>query len=181
MTDSETRSTDAVVSRGSRRTLIAVVALAVAGLALGACGKGSSSSDTTTTQVAATSAPTSSTTVTTRAGGASTTTLVPTPPPQGLVAWMVRPSDFGAEVGKKYSFSCPAEGDPAYEIWGVGPYTDDSAICVAAVHAGLITAAKGGTVSFEIQTGSQSYRGSTANGITSLEYGPWPTQYTFLR
>ena len=173
---------DRTTRRVRRRNLSIMIGVAVALLAMVSCGKSSSSSSTTTTaDVAVTSAPKPSTTMTTMAGSATTTTLVPTEPPPGLVSWMVRPSDFGAQVGKKYSFFCPAEGDPAYSIWGSGPYTDDTAICVAAVHAGLISAAKGGTVTFEVQTGSSSYRGSTANGIVSLDYGAWPTQFTFIR
>jgi len=172
---------DRTTRRVRRRNLSIIIGVAVALLAVVSCGKSSSSSSTTTVEVAVTSAPKPSTTMTTMAGGGSTTTLVPTEPPAGLVSWMVRPSDFGAQVGKKYSFFCPAEGDPAYSIWGSGPYTDDTAICVAAVHAGLISAAKGGTVSFEVQTGSASYRGSTANGIVSLDYGAWPTQFTFIK
>lgn len=163
------------------RASAVAVGLVAALVVLTSCSKGSSSSTSTTAEVAVTSALGSSTTATTAASGGSTTTLVPTEPPAGLVAWMVRPSDFGAEVGKRYSFFCPPEGDPAYDIWGSGPYTDDSAICVAAVHAGVITAAKGGTVSFEVQTGAQSYRGSSANGLTSLDYGAWPKHFAFIR
>ena len=182
MSRSGTSSEDRSAHR--RTPWVRITALAVGLVAtlavLTSCSKDSSSSGSTTTEVAVTSAPKASTT-TTAASGGSTTTLVPTQPPAGLVAWMVRPSDFGAEVGTRYSFFCPAEGDPAYDIWGSGPYTDDSAICVAAVHAGVITAAKGGTVSFEVQTGAQSYRGSSANGLTSLDYGAWPKQFAFIR
>ena len=66
-------------------------------------------------------------------------------------------------------------------VWGVGPYTDDSSVCTAAVHAGLITAAKGGTVTFDVTTGMDAYKGSTANGVTSLDYGGWPRQFSFVR
>ncbi len=31
----------------------------------------------------------------------------------------------------------------------------------------------GGTVTYEIAPGQESYEGSEQNGITSLDYGPW--------
>lgn len=149
-------------------------------LGVAGCGKDSSTESSTSTQVAATSGP-SSTVRSTSTTATSGSSLAPTALPAGLLAWSVRPSDLGVEVGRRYAFVCPADGDATSTIWGTGPYTDDSAICVAAVHAGLITAATGGTVSFEVQEGADSYRGSSANGVVSLEYGAWPTQFTFIR
>ncbi len=95
--------------------------------------------------------------------------------------WSVRPSDFDAVIGSRYSYVCPAGGDASFALWGVGTYTDDSSICVAAVHSGLITVAKGGTVTFDVAKGAESYKGSTANGVTSLDYGPWDKQFSFVR
>ena len=61
-----------------------------------------------------------------------------------------------------------------------GTYTDDSSVCSAAVQAGLITLANGGNVTIEIQPGANSYTGSTKNGITSSDYGPWSGSNTFV-
>jgi hypothetical protein len=59
-------------------------------------------------------------------------------------------------------------------------YTDDSKVCSAAVHKGLITLAAGGTVTIKILPGRATYLGSTRNGITSSSYGSWPGSYSFV-
>jgi hypothetical protein len=64
-------------------------------------------------------------------------------------------------------------------VWGdASAYTDDSHICTAAVHAGVITAQAGGTISVKPQPGRESYPASTANGVTTLDYGSWQASYT---
>ena len=57
-------------------------------------------------------------------------------------------------------------------VWGTGTYTDDSAICRAARHAGVI-AADGGRVQVSRVPGLQAYRGSTANGVATADFGAW--------
>ena len=47
-----------------------------------------------------------------------------------------------------------------------------------AVHAGLVTAEAGGRITITPQPGRESYPASTANGVTTLEYGPWQASYT---
>jgi hypothetical protein len=64
-------------------------------------------------------------------------------------------------------------------VWGTDVYTDDSSVCTAAVHAGLITLAGGGTVTAEIRPGQSSYKGSTRNGITSSPYASWLGSFIF--
>ena len=76
-------------------------------------------------------------------------------------------------------FICPSSGSTAQGIFGSDIYSDDSPVCVAAVHAGLITAASGGSVQIEIVPGQSSYAATTRNGITSLAYGAWPGSYIF--
>ena len=66
-------------------------------------------------------------------------------------------------------------------MWGTDTYTDDSSVCIAAVHAGLITEDEGGRVVIEIAPGEESYTGSEANGITSTDYGSWSGSFTFPR
>ena len=168
---------DARPPRARRGAIVSVLALTCAALLIGACGKGSSSSSTTT------AAPTTMSTVksTSTTAGSTATTVKPSPTPTGMDPWAVRPDDIEATVGSRYAFVCPAAGDPSYSVWGVGPYTDDSSICTAAVHSGVITAAKGGTVTFDVTTGMESYKGSTANGVTTSEYGGWPRQFSFVR
>ncbi|MES2713313.1 MAG: LCCL domain-containing protein [Pseudomonadota bacterium] len=61
-------------------------------------------------------------------------------------------------------------------IWGVDVYTDDSAVCVAAVHAGAISP-RGGVVTVTRGQGQQRYPGGQRNGVVSYEYGPWPQSF----
>ena len=64
-------------------------------------------------------------------------------------------------------------------VWGTGEYTDDSSVCTAAVHAGRIDAQRGGTVTFRPQPGRPSYRGSTAHGVTTTDYGAFDGGFAF--
>ncbi|ATB41290.1 protease B [Cystobacter fuscus] len=54
-------------------------------------------------------------------------------------------------------------------VWGTDIYTDDSSVCHAAVHAGVITAS-GGIVNAVIAPAQLTYTGSTRNDITSNNY-----------
>jgi hypothetical protein len=83
-------------------------------------------------------------------------------------------------VGAPVAVTCPPNG-AADSVWGTDVYTDDSSICAAAVHAGLITFESGGPVVFEIVDGRQAYTGSQRNGVTSYDYGPWSGSFVFMR
>lgn len=82
--------------------------------------------------------------------------------------------------GERYSYSCPS-GGTASSAWGTDTYTDDSSICTAAVHAGLITLQSGGTVTIEIRPGQRGYQGSTRYGISTRNYDGWPGSFGFVR
>lgn len=64
-------------------------------------------------------------------------------------------------------------------VWGSGPYTNDSSICAAAAHAGLLSAEGIGTVTLNHSEGCVSYAPSTQNGVTTLAYGSWNSSYFF--
>jgi len=66
----------------------------------------------------------------------------------------------------------------AASIWGTGTYTNDSDICVAARHAGVLPAS-GGTVMVAPVPDAGQYTGSTRNGVTSRDYGPWRGGFVF--
>jgi hypothetical protein len=70
--------------------------------------------------------------------------------------------------------TCPAEmtGDEA-TVWGTDIYTDDSSVCLAAAHAGVITLAEGGTVQVTMLPGEDNYEGTKRNGVTTSDYGTW--------
>ncbi len=76
------------------------------------------------------------------------------------------------------TIDCPANCGAMGTIWGTDLYTDDSAICTAAIHAGLIEDAVGGTVTVHREPGLESYEGTTRNGITSLSYGEWDASFS---
>lgn len=63
-------------------------------------------------------------------------------------------------------------------IWGSGPYTADSDICTAALHAGVIDTS-GGDVHLLAVQGLDSYAAATANGVSSKSWGAYPQSYTF--
>jgi hypothetical protein len=66
-------------------------------------------------------------------------------------------------------------------VWGSDVYTDDSSIAAAAVHAGLLQPGETGTVMVTMQTGNQTYTGSSRNGVSSSNYGEWERSFTMLR
>jgi hypothetical protein len=73
---------------------------------------------------------------------------------------------------------CPPGGQPAAgEIWGTDVYANDSAICVAAVHAGVIALA-GGAVTVTRVARQASFPSTTRNGITSRSWSD-PTWHAY--
>ena len=136
-------------------------------------------------QALGTTAPPATTTAakppaTTAGTTAATTTAAP---PSGVTAggsgWAVDTRAYRGKTGARYSFVCPA-GGRASIVWGTNTYTDDSSVCNAAVHLGLISSAAGGTVTVEIRPGLSAYTGSTRNGITTHRYGAWPGSFVFV-
>jgi len=140
-----------------------------------------------TTAAPATTEPTDATTTTT-AAAAPTTTAGSTPDGEATVvpddplidAWVRPASEFRDQIGSLFVFTCPPGGDVlAVAIWGTEIYTDDSAVCIAGVHVGLITAEEGGQVTILIEEGQDEFAAGTANGVTSVQYGAWPGAFSF--
>ena len=73
---------------------------------------------------------------------------------------------------------CSAEAAAAGAIWGADLYTDDSAICRAALHAGIIPAS-GGTIWVFERPGQQSYPAVTRNGVASSAWPAWQRSIAF--
>jgi hypothetical protein len=76
-----------------------------------------------------------------------------------------------------WSGDCRCEAGRSGSVWGSNPYTSDSAVCSAAVHAGLI-GSEGGVIHLSPAPGQSSYSGSTRNGFTSSDYGSWDSSFT---
>ncbi len=89
-----------------------------------------------------------------------------------VVDWQTSPLDLDLRGmnGERYSFACPSGKPQPSRVAGSGPYTDDSSICSAAVHAGALRAKDGGMVTIEIRPGQAAYPGSEKNYVASASY-----------
>ena len=103
----------------------------------------------------------------------------PAPAPAGA-SWGTNATPYRGQNGRRVTYFCPPGGAPG-SVWGTDVYTDDSSICTAAVHAGLIAFAGGGAVEIEIRAGLPGYLGSSRNGAASSGYGAWHGSYVFIR
>ncbi|MBV1799372.1 LCCL domain-containing protein [Siccirubricoccus sp. G192] len=90
------------------------------------------------------------------------------------------PDNFEAFRGttEPLACTCPPEATERGSVWGMDVYTDDSSICRAAIHAGLL-GRRGGTVTLLPEPGRRAYPGSTRNGVQSQNYGPWQGSFRF--
>jgi hypothetical protein len=111
------------------------------------------------------------------------------PAPPGTTAhaaeidWQTSPLDLDLRGmnGEHYTFRCPPGKPLPSRVVGSGPYTDDSSICSAAVHAGAIHAKDGGEVAIEIRPGEASYAASERNYIRSAAYASaWSGSFVVL-
>ena len=75
--------------------------------------------------------------------------------------------------------ACPSDCAPA-AVWGDQLYTDDSSICSAAIHAGVIGPG-GGEFEVVMAPGEQSYGASTRHGVASQKWGQWRGSYWLRR
>jgi hypothetical protein len=81
----------------------------------------------------------------------------------------------------RVTYNCPPGGGANLgTVWGTDLYTYDSSVCIAAVHAGLITFANGGRVTFEMRPGASRYPGTTRNGVASKEWGAYGGSFAFV-
>jgi hypothetical protein len=97
----------------------------------------------------------------------------------GGSGWNADATAYVTWIGAQFAYTCPPNGT-AGSVWGTNVYTSDSRVCTAAVHAGLITLANGGSVTIEMRPGQSSYTGSTRNGIKSSSYGSYRGSYVFV-
>jgi LCCL domain len=152
---------------GRRRGLGRLVTLVVVAVIAAACGGGSDDEDTGDTTT------TDEETTTTEEASTSTTA-----DPAAADLWALTASDHRAEVGEEFEYECPP-GGTIKSLWGTEIYTDDSSVCTAAVHVGLITLEDGGTVTIEIAPGEPSYEPGLANDVTSTYYAVYPGSFIF--
>lgn len=91
--------------------------------------------------------------------------------PSNATAWRSR--------GGRHQCQCDARATRSGSVWGTDIYTDDSRICRAAVHAGVIRS-RGGVVTLDMRRGQSSYDGSNRNGIRTSNYGRWQGSFVFV-
>ena len=94
------------------------------------------------------------------------------------VTWTTNATEYRGSLGQPVSVRCPPGGTQR-SVWGTDIYTDDSSVCAAGVHAGRISLAEGGVVTFDMRPGLGEYAGSARNGITSAGFGPWQWSFVF--
>ncbi len=76
-----------------------------------------------------------------------------------------------------YSCTCGTVNVTA-GVWGEGPYTSDSDLCAAALHAGVIGPG-GGAVTARLADGQDSYGNSEANGVRTSRWGRYDSSFAF--
>ena len=79
------------------------------------------------------------------------------------------------EPGTVHNVVCPP-GCGSSTIWGTGTYSDDSSVCTAAIHSGVLTTV-GGALTVTIMPGLSSYPATTQNGVTSSQWGTWSRSF----
>ena len=98
---------------------------------------------------------------------------------------LVDPSSRNATVykgrnGERFTFLCPPGLKIRDRLWGTDLYTHDSLVCEAGVHAGVIRADTGGTVTIEMRPGADAYTGSLRNGVTSWSWGAFDGSFVVV-
>ena len=132
------------------RLLVGVAALALGGGVLIAIGN-------------ALAGPTPSSPVAAASVAPSVAAATPSPPDDSWVATAV---DHRDETRDLIRYTCPAHGRSS-TITGTGVYTDDSSVCTAAVHMGLLNFQHGGVVTIQPLPSVDSYLASIQHGLQS--------------
>jgi len=91
----------------------------------------------------------------------------------GQIDWITTleriPDDFHSPL----TLLCPPKGNTDAYVWGTDVYTASSAICVAAVHAGVITLDAGGRVTVALQPKQETFIGRDRNKVLSRDWTNW--------
>ncbi len=77
-----------------------------------------------------------------------------------------------------YQCGCDPISTESGKVWGSWPYTADSNICRAALHAGMI-GPDGGIVLVVRTEGQSSYQGSEANFVQTESWGAYGSSFIF--
>jgi hypothetical protein len=94
------------------------------------------------------------------------------------ITWSTSAKYLRGSVGTDHVMLCP-RGGALRPVWGNEVYSDESSICAAAVHAGLIELASGGAVTLRVDGAREDFRAKAKNGIASLAWEKSEGSFTF--
>lgn len=94
------------------------------------------------------------------------------------VSWTTDARAWRGMNGTRVRFDCPL-GASVGAVYGSDPYTDDTPVCGAGVHAGRIDL-DGGVVVIEVRAGAASYSASTRHGVSTNGYDAYDGSFTVL-
>lgn len=84
-----------------------------------------------------------------------------------------------AKAAGPFDYICPPNGKLAHDVWGTFTYTNNSVVCLAAVHMGLITLKNGGPVTVA-RAPQQNFFPMTARNSVASHYLDKPADaFTF--
>ena len=66
-------------------------------------------------------------------------------------------------------------------VWGTDIYTADSMLATAAVHAGAVKTGQTAAVKVQLVAPPPAFAGTTRNGVSSQDYGPFPEAFRFVK
>lgn len=94
-------------------------------------------------------------------------------------AWSWHAIDYRDRAPSSFEHRCPPNGTLSSSVWGTVIYTDDSSICTAAVHAGVITREAGGTVRVHVHGPRNGFVGSGDHEVLTRSYRWFPGSFAF--
>ncbi len=83
--------------------------------------------------------------------------------------------ELAGTVGTTYYFR--VRGEAEGPLWGTDIYTGDSALSVAAVHAGLLKVGETAVLKITIVAPQPQYHGCVRNNVTSHDFGRYGSAY----
>lgn len=83
--------------------------------------------------------------------------------------------ELAGTVGATYYFR--VHGETEGPLWGTDVYTGDSALSVAAVHAGLLKAGETAVLKVTAVAPLPQYQGCTRHNVTSHDFGRYGSAY----
>ncbi|MBK7402022.1 MAG: hypothetical protein IPJ34_38690 [Myxococcales bacterium] len=156
------------------RTLTSVACVSL----LVACGGGGGAPANTPTPAASSAAPAASSAPAAPASAAASTAAPTADAPNDVAhpqaaECKLKARDVPGKEGATRFLECPAGcAKGGGTVWGSDVYTDDSAVCPAAIHAGAIPES-GGKVLVTFTPGGSFYVGTQRNGVSTSDWGKW--------